>query len=584
MRHSKLRTRLILAFGLIALVSSMAIEIAMSVQLRNYFTTSTTENHMQILRQFNESVEGDLDSARKTITYLAFNATVQDYFVSGAALPQREQLDLIYRVEETLSTMLSYNGVLTAVNLFPATWQDRVYADKSAYFSLPEYPYQQPWYVAFSADAAVKTTYISHFRNTSTRYNMVRKVFDPTGGQWIGIVVASYDIKNLKAFATTFDLGPQGVVAVYDGDQTVYVTENGDTSAYGQALRNFRTAQDASFTARIAGQDTLFSALRSETTGWLILSAVPLAYINHTLQPLILISYVIFGFTLALTVLASMRLAGTISRPIAQLKTHMQRVMVGDFTAHMQTNRTDEIGDIVHTFNRMTEKVNALITTVYETELRQKDSENRALQAQINPHFLYNTLESIRMLAVLNDDDDVSAAIRYLGRYLRYAMDWSHRFVTLGEELVHLKNYLAVYQLKSNAFTYVEEVPDELRACRVIKMCLQPLLENSIQHGLKNRRDGVLRVRATLEGDRLVIMVSDNGAGMLPEEMARIQAELERDEPDTSANIGLMNIQHRLRLLFGKTCGLCLRPGELGGVDVALTVAANPEREEGEDV
>ena len=574
MLRLNLRTKLVLAFGLIALVSSAAIELTTSARLHSYFATSTTEKNAQILQRFNSDIESDLDSVQKTLTYLAFNVTVQDYFATGETLTQREQLDQIYEVEEMLGTMLSYNNLITAVNLFPAKWADRIYVDKSAYFSLPDYPYEKDWYLELAEGKSVKTSYISETRTSKTRYNMVRKVLDPATSEWIGIVVVSYDIENLDAFAGAFDLGDEGIVAVYDQDQIIYRTDNGDDTEYGQALRGYRSRQDGSSVEKLAGRDTLVNSVHSDITGWLILSAIPMDYINRALRQVIFISYIVFACTLLATVLVFLQLSKTISRPIASLKTHMQQVMVGDFTAHMHTKRTDEIGDIIKTFNQMTRKLNELITTVYETELKQKDSENRALQAQINPHFLYNTLESIRMLAVLNDDDDVSTAIRYLGMYLRYAMDWSKRFVTLGEELAHLKNYLTIYQLKNASFTFEQQVPEDLFDYQVIKMCLQPLVENSIEHGLKNKPNGVLRVRAGLDGDSLVIVVSDNGVGMPQRDIERLQAMLDGDFDDTSANIGLMNIQHRLRLLFGSTGGLRLRRGEDGGMDVVLTMVA----------
>lgn len=573
-----------LAFGLIALVSSAAIELATSVQLHSFFTTNTIKNDSMLLQQFNSNIETDVDSVRKTLIYLAFNTYVQDYFAQGETQPSREQLDRIYRVEEMLSTMLSYNNLVSAVCLFPTEWMDRVYVDKSAYFTLPEYPYRLPWYEAFAVGKSVSTSYISTYRGSNTRYNLARKVLDQAGERWIGTVLVSYDIKNLRAFVNTFDLGKQGVIAVYNQEQEVYLTPNADETPYGKALRAYRPAREGSFVERIAGRETLINALQSKVTGWLILSAVPMDYINRTLRQVILISYGIFASTLMVTVLVSLRLAGNISRPIASLKAHMQRVMVGDFSAHMPTLRTDEIGDIIHTFNQMTEKINALVKTVCETELRQKDSENRALLAQINPHFLYNTLESIRMLAVLNDDDDVSVAIRYLGKYLRYAMNWSKRFMTLGEELAHLKNYLAIYQLKNSAFLFEQQIPETLYPYLVIKMCLQPLVENSIQHGFQNRPGGLLRISARLDGNRLAIVVSDNGVGMPPDEMRRVQEALNLGIADTSANIGLLNIQHRIKLLFGSAYGLRLQPSSLGGMDVVLTVAAICEEKEDADV
>ena len=234
MLRLNLRTKLVLAFGLIALVSSAAIELTTSVRLHSYFATSTTEKNAQILQQFNGNIGSDLDSVQKTLTYLAFNVTVQDYFATGETLTQREQLDQIYEVEEMLGTMLSYNNLITAVNLFPAKWADRIYVDKSAYFSLPDYPYEKDWYLELAEGKSVKTSYISETRTSKTRYNMVRKVLDPATSEWIGIVVVSYDIENLDAFAGAFDLGDEGIVAVYDQNQIIYRTDNGDDTEYGR--------------------------------------------------------------------------------------------------------------------------------------------------------------------------------------------------------------------------------------------------------------------------------------------------------------------------------------------------------------
>lgn len=580
MKYMLLRTRLILSFCGIALMSAFAIELSSSIQLHHYFTTNTYAYHASTLQQFCKSTENELNSAHEMLNYLSFNYDIRSFFTDDAQLPPRQMLDTIYELQAMLSTMLSYSSNVSAVNLYPIGWERRVYADKSAYFSIPESPYQQPWFLEFAASSSVRTAYLSQNRHT-TRYNLVRKVMDPISSQWVGIVIVSYELKHLDDFAETLGLNAQSTALVYDdAGNLIYCTDRPDPSGYEKAVLEYRPARTGCFTEKINGQNTLVAALHSEATGWTFFSATPTLYVNAPLYRITAVNVGIAVLTLTMIVLVSLRLSRNISRPVADLEMHMRQVIAGDFKAHMNTDRTDEIGSIIHTFNSMTEKVDMLISTVYETRLRQKESENRALQAQINPHFMYNTLESIRMLAVLNDDDDSAEAIKHLGKYLRYAADWRNRFVDLGEELLHLQDYLAIYSLKNDDIACEYQVPRQLHTYRVVKMTIQPLVENSLLHGLKKRAGGILRIKAEIRNDQLLIIVSDNGVGMTQAEINQLQAALESDEPDQGIGIGLRNIHHRIRLYCGDLYGLMLRTGVLGGLDVILKMPLVPRDEE----
>jgi two-component system sensor histidine kinase YesM len=218
---------------------------------------------------------------------------------------------------------------------------------------------------------------------------------------------------------------------------------------------------------------------------------------------------------------------------------------------------------------------------VYETRLKEIDSEFRALQSQINPHFLYNTLESINCLAQIKDENEISEMIRGLARMFRYTGN-NGKIITLADELNHVQDYILLQALRyEDKFAIEYAVPDELLRIRVIKLMLQPLVENAIHHGIeKIPGKGRIRISACRDQGSFIIEVMDNGKGMAKEKLDEINRILESAITDLSAldekrpSIGIYNIHLRIRLFYGAGCGVKIESIQDRGTAVSIILPA----------
>lgn len=271
---------------------------------------------------------------------------------------------------------------------------------------------------------------------------------------------------------------------------------------------------------------------------------------------LFLLVFLLFS-VLIITILGTKRLI----IPLKRLVEAMKSVSNGDFKTQVTINTEDEIGTLSKNFNQMINYIDTLITKEYQAELKNKDSELRALQGQINPHFLYNTLESISMEAEINDDTEVADMINDLGVFFRYSIENKSKYINIIDEISHISIYIAIQNIRFDKrikFTY--NVPNKLKNWNVAKLMLQPLIENSIIHGLKNN-DDILNINLDIEkkNNLIFLTIKDNGNGMTQSEQISLLKYINNENlEDTSKSIGLKNVQQRIKLIYGSEYGISI--------------------------
>ncbi|MEC4567337.1 sensor histidine kinase [Paenibacillus sp. CMAA1739] len=285
-------------------------------------------------------------------------------------------------------------------------------------------------------------------------------------------------------------------------------------------------------------------------------------------------AWTIWTFLIALVLgwMLSYRLSDTIRRPLLQLS----RLMAVDgsvtTTASAQAleapvsvvfNPKDEVGQIGERFLHMIQKNHELYGQVYEALLSRKQAEFRALQAQINPHFLYNTLESLKGMALANGQRDMAEVIGAFGKCFRISLSYGREQISLGQEVEHVSAYVKVQQFRfRDSFEWICEVEEDICGFYVPKLILQPLVENAIYHGLKGRTDrGYIMLSGAREGDALRLTVSDDGGGIGAERLDDIRKSLDA-ERGSAIGFGLRNVHERLRH-YGPQYGLSVTT-ELG--------------------
>ena len=254
---------------------------------------------------------------------------------------------------------------------------------------------------------------------------------------------------------------------------------------------------------------------------------------------------------MSISLLLSGRAARSVTRPIRDLCDLTEKVAGGDFSVKTQVEAGDEIAVLTRSFNDMTEEIGILVDDIRKKQENLRIIENRLLQEQINPHFLYNTLDAIVWLAEEKKSAEVVKMVTSLSDFFRTTLSKGHDYITVKEERTHIESYLEIQQVRYRDILHYEIcVRPELRGCVLPKLTLQPLVENAIYHGIKvKQQGGTVRIESLLEEDRLLITVEDDGVGMTPEQLATI---LEKKEADgESSKIGVCNVNERLQLFFG---------------------------------
>lgn len=263
-----------------------------------------------------------------------------------------------------------------------------------------------------------------------------------------------------------------------------------------------------------------------------------------------------------------------LSSPIMSVIKQMIRVESGNLESGLVVKSQDEIGRLAHGFNRMVERLKSFINDAYVAEIKQKQAELNALKSQIRPHYLYNTLEVIRMNAVHNDDNEVADMILSLSNQLKYVIDYGEEWVTIRRELEHLKDYFYIIKVRfENRIELRCDVADHVDLdWSMLKLSLQPIVENAIQHGIRPKGGkGTVWVTIETVEDMLGITVYDDGVGMDSDTLERLHAMLQ-DPKAPSKNVGMKNVHERIRAVCGEPYGLNVSSREHVGTSVRLLI------------
>lgn len=251
----------------------------------------------------------------------------------------------------------------------------------------------------------------------------------------------------------------------------------------------------------------------------------------------------------------------------------------------LETNSRDEIGVLAQNFDKMLKRIKKLIFDVYtsdlqvkELELQNKQAQLLALQNQINPHFLFNTMQSLSISCYNNDDYETAAYINKFCAFLRDCLYWETKRVPLSEEIRMVENYLSLQKMRyQDALNYQIHIPANVCEVPIPKFTLQPIVENAIEHGLEQKttdlKPGLIVIRAQTVSNQIQIIVEDNGAGIAAERLSMLNKQLQSpDSASVSDSIGIFNTNERLKLFYGPAYGLELKSTEGTGTKVIITI------------
>jgi sensor histidine kinase YesM len=386
-------------------------------------------------------------------------------------------------------------------------------------------------------------------------------------GRVLGYVLYEVDISRMSHIFNR-ETGGEGFLLIGTDDGIIFDYRNGRTSAELSTISAYLDSFDGS--ARVMG-DKLFIGQRLSSTGWFILSETDMQIISDPLRRIVLLAIAVLIVAVVLILLLVTRVAKQLRIPMNNLIERMANYDgSGAIPLKDTADQYSEIFAIHSKFEEMADKISALIGDVYEEQKLRRDIEFESLMNQINPHFLYNVLQTIQGEAVLAGNRGIEDMVTALAEMLRYGMDRSREEATLQEELAHTEHYLMFYKARfPDLFDYEIQCDAAAGSVPVPKMLIQPLIENCFRHGFGNFKTGrQIKVSAEIVPEGLCIEVWDNGAGIVPEKLSALRQELENTQ--RVSGIGLANTNTRIRLKYSGSLNIESEAGSFTCVTLHL--------------
>ena len=368
------------------------------------------------------------------------------------------------------------------------------------------------------------------------------------------IVVMDFRFSQIADFVDEVGIGPHGYCFIMDQDGNMVYHPQQQLIFSGLKEENLELLKDRP-DGYLEQSDVIYTIQTMEDSGWRV---VGVSYVDELItqrvQNVVAILLGLLLFVLFSAICSSLVFSRMISRPVKRLIQAMEQFedSASDFTYHA-VEGSREIGELSHSFGHMVVQIQQLMEKVREEEITLRKAELRALQAQINPHFLYNTLDAIGWLCEEERTQDAVEMVNALAKLFRISISKGHEIIPVEKELEHARSYLKIEKFRYKQFTYSFDVDEDCLNYYCNKITLQPIIENAIYHGLDRMVDeGEIRIGVHSRGDNLVFTVEDNGIGMTKEQCREI---LEGSAGDKTG-IGIRNVNNRIKIYFGEQYGI----------------------------
>ncbi|WP_373217512.1 sensor histidine kinase [Ruminococcus sp. 5_1_39BFAA] len=549
------------------------------------------KEHVSNVMSYLSDYIDEVDAVAKSTNY---NYYLQDYLVEALKTERNsgDTTGIENMVEYEMSSRAFSDILLTR----PDVSNIMVFGRKTLLFYKTLYTYRnvivdyslQEWYRKAMEDPqkAAVTGPNQHFffsMSNEPTLSISRVVQNCQDGSFLGVILIDVNMNEIAKICESIQSGDdQGslMCILNEKGEIVYEQQDGknvlglDGEENKEILNSsIESADDDSFRITLNNVDYFATKGEMEKANWTVLTLKPYRDVMSSLNSTIMVMIFAVAATLLLTLLVLNGILAGVIGPLKKLQVHMERVNIENLNHPVPIQSNDEIGKLSQNFNEMLERIENLKEQVVEEQENKRRYELQALQAQINPHFLYNTLDSIIWMAETNDKNIVPMT-EALAKLFRISLNKGNEEITLKKELEHVKNYLIIQNMRyADKFTYEINMEPEVEKCRIIKLILQPIVENSIYHGIKLKKgSGHIRIDAFREEDFLKIKISDDGCGMTQEMCDKILSDEIEPENISGSGIGVRNVNERIMLRFGEGYGLKYY-GELGkGTTVVYTL------------
>lgn len=577
-RDFSIRTKLIIGFLTILLPLVLILSIVFYSYSAEIVLKQSLEQTREIVEQFSISLDNYMGLMRNKMEILADSPTIQEELNTHQDKEDIKNDSFYSRNKRIRRIMLQIYSSVTMNDV-------EIYGinETNHYLSLWSKKYEIPDKDILFENANLskgRSVFVNNINDADT-IQMIKMVKDLQTYKPIGYIRFGLKRNYIEKMAKNINFGSDGGVVIFD-ENLNKISGIAHDSVLSKLLKEKPSIGNFSYSE---GKNEYTAVhIHSDSTGWTTVGVIPLRYINKDLAGIQYLTVIIIVLTIIIGVTVSVIIAQSLILPLENTVNALEKFSRGDFAVRLKENRCDEIGKLNRIFNKAIKEINELMQKVTQSEILNKEMEFKTLQSQMNPHFLYNTLDTINWLAFKEKQTEICNLVAAISSLIRASISNKKSIITIEQELDYVKNYIYIQHIRyKDRFDIIYDIDESLLKQAVPKLIIQPIVENAIIHGIENSKNkNLLYISVKRENECIIIIVKDTGIGMTDEKVSELLKEplnAEGDEQKAHTNLGLYAVHKRIQLMYGDLYGLTVQSQAGEGTTVTLHIPFTKKQE-----
>ena len=574
----RLITKLILLYSILIVavlsISSVFFYIYYRTTLEDRSISYTLEN----LNQMQHNIEINLEQVEQLSMILVSSDAIQNYLTLPGETRSQEMLEVGKNVGKLcIDVMVSRNDIESV----------SVYTDDGNFAGTNMSDEFKPYYTDIKEEAAAQRGRLCwiYLNEPSPSILAVRVIYNTKTLQPDGLLIIKYRRSAISRIIAGSLKNTDGTTYILDGQDRIIAAQDFSLRCTSFQIPGIDSEQNGLYSQiSVFGEPSVATVLQSSYNGWRYIGTVPQSSLSvDTGSLLLFIILTLFGSSV-LGVAFSGIIARSVAKPIRKLTTYLQNADIGDLHLAQYSSR-DEFSFLFESYNEMLKRIRQLIITTYEQKLLQNEMEIKILHMQINPHFLYNTLDTVYYMAIDRRDHEIAQIIKSLADMMRYSISGGKDILTqVSNEIQHAENYCAIQKIRmGEKLEYYFDIADELLDQKIPRLTFQPFVENCIRHGIDSATDRPLSVEVAgyREEDRCIFQIMDDGVGLDQETCTSLSEHMGKTNFSNVHGIAIPNINAQIKRLYGEKYGVSFEAhNQNGGATFIITIPYRAEEKE----
>ncbi len=578
-----LTTKLIFTYTLLTIVPMGFLGFIAYYQYTKSIEEEVGEYVPRLVEQVNEKIENEIKKMEYYPDLIYNSGDVMAVLRDSTEKRQSQKLRNEYIIKSYLTKTYLQNNSTTILGAFLVS-KNRVFASttlpyKNFGFKDGSLPYTDTFSSLGDMQLVLPDQINLSFEGSPPYFMLVKQITDFDNRKNLGTIYIAVDVSFFEEFLAEMQQEKNAAMWITTKEgNIIYHTDEEKIGSIDLEISKYPIL-NGSFRANQNGTRSLVSLSESKELPWVLVHSMPIKNLTEKTDVVRNATIFIFIVFALVTTFISIFFAWKVTRPLHKLGDIMKKVEKGDLLVDIPIHTNDEVGLLAKSFRSMLAEIRELIQQKYDIELRQRTAELYALQSQINPHFMYNTLETISMAVEDEETDEVVTMLTLLGRMLRFSLSNKDSLVSIQNEVQHIEDYLRIQQFRfEDRLKFKIQKESNLLDYYVPKFVLQPIVENSIKYGLEKRKDLTLCIHISeenhsKESGEILITVEDDGPGIDQEKLTKLKERLESD-PMTGrdSGFGAINVNARINMIFGEEYKLNISSKEGMGTKVSMRI------------